>query len=129
MAMGARGTGCGATLPRSGSLGHRVWGHLQGARQRFPRAPAGERTQGATRVAWVLPAAHPAPQQRPLPQLLTCRSGGIAPAAPPTAAPVQIGRERTYCPTPEDVGAILKFECTAYDAASPYPEVGGWVGG
>lgn len=35
-----------------------------------------------------------------------------------------MGRERTYTPTPEDVGAILKFDCTAYDAASPYPEVG-----
>eukprot|EP00887_Chlorella_sp_A99_P001164 scaffold14.g1164.t1 len=35
---------------------------------------------------------------------------------------VEIGHERTYCPTAEDVGAILKFECTAYDAASPYPE-------
>lgn len=37
---------------------------------------------------------------------------------------VEIGRERSYCPTPDDVGAILKFECTAYDAASPYPEIG-----
>ena len=35
-----------------------------------------------------------------------------------------MGRERTYTPGPEDVGAILKFDCTAYDAASPYPEVG-----
>ena len=35
-----------------------------------------------------------------------------------------MGRERCYTPGPEDVGAILKFDCTAYDAASPYPEVG-----
>ncbi|EFN56629.1 hypothetical protein CHLNCDRAFT_144412 [Chlorella variabilis] len=37
---------------------------------------------------------------------------------------VEVGRERVYTPVPEDVGAILKFECTSYDAASPYPEVG-----
>lgn len=37
---------------------------------------------------------------------------------------MEISRERTYVPGPEDVGAILKFECTAYDAASPYPEIG-----
>lgn len=37
---------------------------------------------------------------------------------------VEVGRERVYTPGPDDVGAILKFECTAYDAASPYPEVG-----
>lgn len=29
---------------------------------------------------------------------------------------VEVGRERVYTPTPDDVGAILKFECTAYDA-------------
>ncbi|KAI3426985.1 hypothetical protein D9Q98_006929 [Chlorella vulgaris] len=37
---------------------------------------------------------------------------------------VEVGRERVYTPAADDVGAILKFECTAYDAASPYPEVG-----
>lgn len=44
--------------------------------------------------------------------------------SPPRACLVQVGRERCYTPTPEDVGAILKFDCTAYDAASPYPEMG-----
>ena len=29
---------------------------------------------------------------------------------------VEVGRERVYTPAPDDVGAILKFECTAYDA-------------
>jgi hypothetical protein len=33
-----------------------------------------------------------------------------------TPLPVQVGRERVYTPGPDDVGAILKFECTAYDA-------------
>ncbi|KAL4441485.1 hypothetical protein ABPG77_001989 [Micractinium sp. CCAP 211/92] len=37
---------------------------------------------------------------------------------------VEVGRDRVYTPGSDDVGAILKFECTAYDAASPYPEVG-----
>lgn len=43
---------------------------------------------------------------------------------PSSFPPIQVGRERCYTPGPEDVGAILKFDCTAYDAASPYPEVG-----
>lgn len=29
---------------------------------------------------------------------------------------VEVGRERVYTPAADDVGAILKFECTAYDA-------------
>ena len=37
---------------------------------------------------------------------------------------VEVGRERAFSPGPDDVGAIRKSECTAYDAASPYPEVG-----
>lgn len=37
---------------------------------------------------------------------------------------VEVGRERTHVPGPDDVGCILKFECTAHDVASPYPDVG-----
>jgi CCR4-NOT transcription complex subunit 6 len=37
---------------------------------------------------------------------------------------VEVGRDRTYAPGPDDVGAILKFDCTAHDVASPYPDVG-----
>ena len=40
------------------------------------------------------------------------------------AARPQVGHERVFTPGAEDVGAILKFECCAYDAASHYPEVG-----
>lgn len=37
---------------------------------------------------------------------------------------VEVGRQRTYLPGPEDVGCILKFECTAHDVASAYQDVG-----
>lgn len=37
---------------------------------------------------------------------------------------IETGRERTYTPTAEDVGAVLKFECTVHDVASPYPDIG-----
>ena len=37
---------------------------------------------------------------------------------------VEISRSRTYTPTAEDVGCILKFECTAHDIASAYPDIG-----
>lgn len=37
---------------------------------------------------------------------------------------VEISRSRNYVPTPEDVGCILKFECTAHDMASAYPDIG-----
>ena len=37
---------------------------------------------------------------------------------------VEVGRGRTYLPAPEDVGCILKFECTAHDVASAYQDVG-----
>lgn len=37
---------------------------------------------------------------------------------------VEVGRGRTFVPGPEDVGAILKFECTAHDVASAYQDVG-----
>lgn len=31
---------------------------------------------------------------------------------------LQVGRDRVYTPGSDDVGAILKFECTAYDAGA-----------
>lgn len=37
---------------------------------------------------------------------------------------MEIARTRTYVPGPDDVGAILKFECTAHDVASAYQDVG-----
>jgi CCR4-NOT transcription complex subunit 6 len=36
----------------------------------------------------------------------------------------EVGRGRVYVPTPDDVGATLKFECAPHDVASPYPEAG-----
>lgn len=38
--------------------------------------------------------------------------------APLWAVLPQVGRDRIYTPGPDDVGAILKFECTAYDAGA-----------
>jgi CCR4-NOT transcription complex subunit 6 len=37
---------------------------------------------------------------------------------------VEVGRNRTFVPGPDDVGCILKFECTAHDVASAYQDVG-----
>ena len=36
----------------------------------------------------------------------------------------QVGRERQYTPTTDDVGSILKNEVVALDTASAFPEVG-----
>ena len=37
---------------------------------------------------------------------------------------IEVGRGRTFVPGPDDVGCILKFECTAHDVASAYQDVG-----
>jgi CCR4-NOT transcription complex subunit 6 len=37
---------------------------------------------------------------------------------------VEVSRERNYTPIADDVGAVLKFECNTYDAASPYMDIG-----
>lgn len=37
---------------------------------------------------------------------------------------VEISKNRVYVPTADDVGCILKFECTAHDVASAYPDIG-----
>ena len=37
---------------------------------------------------------------------------------------MEVSRERNYTPIADDVGAVLKFECNTYDAASPYMDIG-----
>lgn len=37
---------------------------------------------------------------------------------------VEVGNERCYVPTQDDVGCVLKYECTAYDSAIAYPDMG-----
>lgn len=37
---------------------------------------------------------------------------------------VEVGNQRCYIPTQEDVGCVLRYECTAYDSASAYPDMG-----
>lgn len=37
---------------------------------------------------------------------------------------IEVGNQRCYVPTQEDVGCVLRYECTAYDSASAYPDMG-----
>jgi CCR4-NOT transcription complex subunit 6 len=37
---------------------------------------------------------------------------------------MEVGNQRCYVPTQEDVGCVLRYECTAYDSASAYPDMG-----
>jgi CCR4-NOT transcription complex subunit 6 len=37
---------------------------------------------------------------------------------------IEVGNQRCYVPTPDDVGCVLRYECTAYDSASAYPDIG-----
>lgn len=37
---------------------------------------------------------------------------------------VEVGNQRCYVPTQDDVGCVLRYECTAYDSASAYPDMG-----
>ena len=37
---------------------------------------------------------------------------------------VEVGNQRCYVPTQDDVGCVLRYECTAYDSASAYPDIG-----
>lgn len=37
---------------------------------------------------------------------------------------VEVGNQRVYVPTQDDVGCVLRYECTAYDSASAYPDMG-----
>ena len=71
-------------------------------------------------------ACLPAPSHVPSPAWhVPCHTACCRHQTPPnttkhhqTPLALQVGRERVYTPAPDDVGAILKFECTAYDAGA-----------
>ncbi|KAK2077208.1 hypothetical protein QBZ16_004842 [Prototheca wickerhamii] len=57
---------------------------------------------------------------RSLAAAAAAQGGGAAAAE----AWVEVSSAAHYTPSFEDVGSVLKLECVAYDAASPYPEIG-----